>query len=344
LTLACILFATVGGFSDFFSAFVSPDIRCYTRIFPFLGFFCVAAAATLLPPIERRVPAHFLVPLLLAIAVLAGYDQAVPSRANDHRQDMFRRDGEFVRQIETALPNDSMVFQLPYPDFPNEISPGKTALNDMLRPYLHSSKYRWSWPAVSGTTAGEWNRLAAGLPVPEMLHAIAQRGFSGLWIDQDGYAPGTSPEKAISTELGARPQLSQDGRFAFFDVRGYRSTAPSPVQVLFERGFYYEERGGGHVWHWSLRRGRLTLVNPMDTARRVSLSMHIQTPDGKPYIVRIAFPGKTDQVSGETIYRRTIDLPPSRPISVDLECDCPPVKPAGARALYFFVSDVEARD
>ena len=38
LTLACVLFASVGGFGDFFSTFISPEIRCYTRIFPFIGF------------------------------------------------------------------------------------------------------------------------------------------------------------------------------------------------------------------------------------------------------------------------------------------------------------------
>lgn len=359
LALVATLFATVGGFSDFFSAFVSPDIRCYTRIFPFIGFFSVAAAATLVALLERRIPRAFRIPMFIAIAVLAGYDQAVPSRADDHRQDVFRRDDQFVRQIETRLPMNSTVFELPYPDFPNQIPAAKLALNDMLRPYLHSSKYRWSWPAVSGTTSAEWNRLVAAQPVPEMLAAIAQRGFSGLWLDQDGYDPGSSPEKAIALELGAEPEHSQDGRFAFFDLRAYGAAlrkaqaampvserlARNPVQVLFERGFYYEERGGGHVWHWALPRARLTLVNPLDAVRKVSLAMHLQTSGGESHQVRISLPdGTADQVSTEAIYHKTINLPASRPVSVDLACDCPPVRPAGARALYFFVSDVEVHD
>jgi phosphoglycerol transferase len=341
LTLCCILFATVGGFSDFFSALVSPEIRCYTRIFPFIGFFSVIAAATLLVPLDRRLPPIPRVAVFIAIAVLAGYDQAVPSRAYDHSEAVYQRDDDFIRQIDTLLPPNSAVFQLPYTDFPNEIPSGKALINDSLRPYLHSWNYRWSWAAVVGNTSAEWNRQAAALPVPEMLRSISQRGFSGLWLDTFGYDPGASPQNAIAQELAAAPRLSQDGRFAFFDLRGYAAALhvaeTSPVQVLFERGFYYEEHSGAETWHWSLRRGRITLVNPLNKPRQVSLSMHLKSADGKPHMISIG----TDQVDTETTYHRTFDLPDSRPFSIDLICDCPAVRPSGGgRVLYFFVSNL----
>lgn len=351
LTLLCVLLATVGGFSDFFSVFVSPEIRCYARIFPFIGFFSVVAAATLLPPLDRWLTPFPRIAVFAAIAVLAGFDQAAPSRAHNRTEAVYQRDADFVHQIETVLPSNSAVFQLPFTDFPNEIPLGKAYVNDSLRPYLHSSKYRWSWPAVSGTTSAEWNRMAAALPVPEMLRSISQRGFSGLWLYEGGYDPGASPGKAIAQEIGAAPRLSEDGRFAFFDIRAYAAAlqkaeaampaserlARNPVQVLFERGFYYEERGGGHVWHWSLRRGRITLVNPLDVARKISLSMRLQTADGKPHEIRIS----GESADARTPYSRSIDLPPSRPISLDLICDCPGVRPAGSgRTIYFSVLDI----
>ena len=358
LTLLCVLFATVGGFSDFFSALVTPDIRCYTRIFPFIGFFSVVAAATLLRPLDRlRVPVRIVA--FIAITVLAGYDQAVPSKAYDHSEAVYQRDDDFVHQIESILPGNSTVFQLPYTDFPNDVSPGKLFINDSLRPYLHSSRYKWSWPAVVGTTSGEWNRQAAALPVPEMLRSISQRGYSGLWLDEAGYDPGASPEKAIAQELGAALRLSEDGRFAFYDLRGYAAAlqkaeaampaserlARNPVQVLFERGFYYEERGEGHVWRWSLRRGRITLVNPLDVTRKVTISMHLQTADGKPHVIRISSESGTDRADVRTTYTRTFDVPPMRPISLDLICDCPAVLAGGGgRTISFAVLDLIVRD
>ncbi len=337
LTLACVLFATVGGFNDFFATFISSEIRCYARIFPFIGFFSVTAAAVLIRPLERWFP------VLITITVLAGYDQAVPSYANDRNQSVYQQDDEFVRRIETILPANAMVFELPYTDFPNEILPTTTLTsNDLLRPYLHSAKYRWSWPAISGTTSAEWNRLVAGLPTAEMLRAVSYRGFSGLWLDQAGYNPGTSPEIAITTELRAQPQRSPDGRFLFYDLRGYNSplSTAEPVQVLFERGFYYEERGGGHSWHWSLRRGRLTLVNPMSTARTVSLTMRVQTADAKPSNLKIG----GDSIRTPATYVRQLDLPPLRPVSLEIDCECAAVRPPGAsRVIYFVVSDVEVK-
>lgn len=328
LTAACVLFATVGGFGDFFSTFVTPDIRCYARIFPFIGFFSVAAAAALIRPPLR-------IPLWIAIVILAGYDQAVPSYANDGRQPLYRQDDDFVRSIETVLPANSAIFQLPYTDFPNEIRPPGMLSNDLLRPYLHSSSYRWSWPAVSGTTSAEWNRMAASLPAPEMLRTITHRGFSGIWLD----TAGSSAAPAITAELGAEPRRSPDGRFLFYDLRGYNKLPPDPVEVLFARGFYYEERDGTRSWHWSLQRGRITLVNPLNIARTVKLSMHIETADGKPHEVRAG--RDTFRVPG--IHTMSLDLPALQTLSVDLKCDCPKVQPPGAaRPLYFFVSDVRA--
>jgi len=345
LTLLCIILATVGGFSDFFSALVSPEIRCYTRIFPFIGFFCVAAAATLLRRLDSTLSPIPRVLVFIAITVLAGFDQAVPSRAYDHREALYRSDEEFVHQIETILPNDSAVFQMPYLDFPNEPPTAKLTLNDPLRPYLHSSKYRWSAAAVSGTTPGEWNRMAAALPIPEMLRALCQRGFTGLWIDQDGYNPGASPGQSIAQELGAVPRESPDHRFAFFDLRNYApAAAADPVQVLFERGFYYEERADGHIWHWSLRRGRITLVNPLAAPRKVTLSMKLQAADQKPHAIRVALRGEVDSATTGTLYQRDVVLPAKGVISLDATCDCPPVRPpTGGRVLYFFASDVAAK-
>lgn len=359
LTLASVLFASVGGFGDFFSTFISPDIRCYARIFPFIGFFSVAAAAALFSPLDRRLPAALRGTFWVGVAVLAAYDQAVPSYANDHRQAVYRQDADFVRYIDTVLPENSAIFELPYTDFPNEILPARLMTNDLLRPYLHSAKYRWSWPAVSGTMSAEWNRLAASLPAAEMLKAIAQRGFSGLWLDTAGYEAGQSPEAIITKEAGVEPRRSRDGRFLFYDLRTYagglrqgEAAMPAtellpgnPVQALFERGFYYAESGGGHLWHWSLRRGRITLVNPLDVPRKISLSMDIRTADPGAHSLRITWPGGEHRMRAAGQQSITIALARSEAVSIDLVCDCPGVNPPGAaRRLYFSVSDVTVKE
>ena len=341
LAIACMLLGTVGGFGDFISAFLSPEIRAYARIFPFIGFFSVASAAVILAPLLHRLPAAFRAPAWIAIVILAAYDQRVPSYADDHNQNVWRQDDDFVRYVETRLPANSAIFELPFTDFPNEILPASLQTNDLLRPYLHSAKYRWSWPAVSGTTSAEWNRFAASLAAPEMLRAIVERGFSGLWLDTAGYPSGASPESAITAALGASPYRSPDGRFLFYDLRAYPKTGgDAPVQIIFERGFYYEERGGGHVWHWSVRRGRITLVNPNNVARKLSLSMRIQTADPAPHILTAAWPGNAMRFRASEFQPLAIDLTPHQILSIDLRCHCPAVQPAGSpRLLFFSISD-----
>ena len=315
--------------------------------FSFHRIFSVAAAAALIFPLDQRWPGTLRIPLWIAVTVLAGYDQAVPSYANDGRQTLYRQDDDFVRAIETILPPNSAVFQLPYTDFPNEIPPARMLSNDLLRPYLHSAVYRWSWPAVSGNTSAEWNRWAASLPASDMLRTISHRGFSGLWLDSAGYAAGTSAENAITKEVGAEPRRSSDSRFLFYDLRAYASARqPKPeVQVVFERGFYYEERDGARAWRWSLRRGRVTLINPLESARTVSLSMHIETADGKPHNLSFEWPGGKDQFHAPGTHTLAVELSPMQVLSVDLICDCPRIQPPGAaRGLYFFASDVAVRD
>lgn len=359
LTLACVLFGSVGGFGDFFNTFISPDIRCYTRIFPFIGFFSLAAAAALLISIEGRILPVLRLPLWLALAVAAGYDQAVPSYAIDHNQPLYWHDANFVRYIETLLPEKSAVFELPFADFPNEIPAARQLVNDLLRPYLHSTKYSWSWPAVSGTTPAEWNRLVSSQAPAEMLRAVVKRGFSGLWLDSAGYVEGASPEAAITAELHEEPRRSPDGRFLFYDLRDYNVainkiearmtlaelTAQSPVQVVFERGFYYEEHAAGRTWHWSLGHGRITLVNPLNLARRISLSMHIQTANPISQSVMLSWNSGDVLLPGSSDRNITINLEPFQTVPVDLRCDCRPTRPEGApRNLYFYASDISVRD
>jgi hypothetical protein len=90
-----------------------------------------------------------------------------------------------------------------------------------------------------------------------------------------------------------------------------------------------------------LRRGRITLVNPLNAPRKVWLSMHLKSADGKPHSIKIG----TDTFDTEKAYHQTFDIPALRPFSIDLVCDCPAVRPtSGGRVLYFFVSDVEVQN
>jgi hypothetical protein len=58
--------------------------------------------------------------------------------------------------------------------------------------------------------------------VPEQLDGIASVGFSAIWLDRAGPG-GESLDRALRKSLGG-PQLeSDDGRFAYYDLRPFDS-------------------------------------------------------------------------------------------------------------------------
>ncbi|MBV9502535.1 MAG: hypothetical protein JO138_24455, partial [Acidobacteriaceae bacterium] len=256
LMLACLLFATVGGFAAFFNTFVAPDIRCYNRIAPYIDYFCVVAVALMLARVEgwwfrRRWPKSLFAVILASITIFAGADQAMVFDYVHYqpRQEAFYRDGAFVKRIEATLPNGAAVFELPYTPFP--LSP-PYIYYEQAKPYLHSKKLRWSWGAMQGRAADEWVKRAVALSVPNMLHELVHAGFSGLWIDELGYIHGDSPERQISAVLETAAIGDGTGRYLFYDLRSFAARvareeskmspaellALHPVEIIPDGGVY----------------------------------------------------------------------------------------------------------
>lgn len=367
LCLACVLLATIGGFGALFNAFAFPDIRGYNRIAPFISFFSLAALSMVLAAAQhrwlagRRIEKIFAVALIFC-AVLAAYDQRVISGWTPHeaREQLYRDDGKFVDQVEATMPRDGMIFQLPYTDFPVEHLMGKMFNNDQGRPYIHSTKCRWIWGAVTGTTPAEWNRQAAALPVPEMLHRLAHRGFAGLWVDLFGYTQTASPEAALTSILGT-PMRSANGRYLFYNLLPYaahcrsiesgwseaQKRAQHPVETILERGFYDADRDATHSWYWSRKHGKLVLVNPINTERHIQVSMLLRIGYAKPQSIRVSDGTRSEDllVARVLSWKRDIDLPPLGQAAFDFSCNCKQVyAPADPRKLYFSVDDLKVQD
>jgi phosphoglycerol transferase len=382
LVLACVLMATVGGAGDIFNTFVTPDIRCYNRIAPFISFFCLMPVALLLSRVHRAwsrysiavrfgsctavsdamsrprsLPAWWF-HCTLALCVVAGaYDQTVTPGFLPHslREGIYRGDREFVQRVDSIMPQDAMIYQLPYADFPVEHLLQRMINNDQGRPYVHSTKCRWSWGALTGSTAAEWNRQAASRPLPEMLHKLVHRGYVGVWLDLFGYTPQTSPESGLTGELSIQPLRSPDGRFLFYDIRPYAARllgaetpspilAQHPVDMTFERGFYEEERDAVKIWRWCRKRGRLVLVNSLNVRRKVRLAMSIQTGYQLPQTIHISGPEIDDYPSVALLgdYARDVVVPPNGQAVINFSCNCK--RAADPRSVYFGVLNVKVTD
>jgi len=233
LNIFGVLYGTIGGFAALFSLLISPQIRAPNRIAPFIAFFSLLAVTFLLDRgykwLERH-KKHLLGPGFVSVLIVLGVlDQTtttfffIPEYKKIEVE--YRSDAEFVSRIESSLPNDAMVFQLPYMTFP-ENGPLHRITQDfeLVKPYLHSTKLRWSYGAINTDYYDTWERTVVAKPVPEFIDEIVAKGFSGLYINRNGYADGAaSLEAQLRTVLGESRITNSDGTLLFFRLANYSS-------------------------------------------------------------------------------------------------------------------------
>jgi phosphoglycerol transferase len=293
LNLVAVLMASVGGFGYLFALLVTPKIRSYARINVIISFISLFALVLLLERLCRDRPRRAWV-VAVGVAGVGLFDQVTPAAVRPYAAVAaeYRREAELVHRIESELPPESKVFELPYQRFPEgdpPVAPGMVDY-DPLRPYLQSHALRWSYPAIYNRRADAWIRRIAGRPVAEMLEALSATGFAGIFIDRSGYLDhGQALEAALAATLGAPPELGPDRRYAFFSLLAFNARAGAGLseaarEVRTERaleavtwrwmsGFYRPERGPRGEFHWCTDDADVLLESSADGPRTVDLTM-----------------------------------------------------------------------
>jgi phosphoglycerol transferase len=233
-----ILFATIGGFGMLFSLLVSPQIRSQNRISVFLSFFSLCCVAILLQALWSRVATtrrrqHLVNGLLIALVCVALWDQFPRGYRPDYARikNEWARDANFVAQVEAAVPEGAMIYQVPYAQFPEGPMVHQHRSYPALRFYLHSSSLRWSAGAMGGREGDLWQQKVAALPLPEQLQAVAEAGFQGIQVARRGYADaGKEIEQQLREQLGVEPIVSDDQQDSFFPLHQYLAAQPTSRQ------------------------------------------------------------------------------------------------------------------
>lgn len=227
-SLCGILLATIGGFSVLFSLLVSPSIRCYNRISIYLAFFALAAFFLVLQKWIHRSTHRDNRKIYWGCGVFllafGMYNQTSTSFAISKKIKAIRheytQDERFIRRIDTLLPKQSMVFQLPYIPFPESGSLTKIGDYGHFKAFLHSNSQKWSFGAIKGRTTDLWQKKISDSSIPEMIDELVTRGFNGLYVNRQGYQDhGQAIEKELSQLLGATPHVNPNA--SFWDLRPY---------------------------------------------------------------------------------------------------------------------------
>lgn len=361
MTVVGVLLATVGGISVLVAMLGSANVRSYNRISIFLAMFSFVAVAMLLDRIFRNLSAKGKTPAVIAIAaavLLVGVldltsPKLVPAYGTLKAE--YDSDAEFVGQIEAALPEGAMVFQLPYVRFPEAwpLPPGRMINYDPFRGFLHSKTLRWSYGAIKGRPADLWQRDLTAKPLDQIVRTLAVTGFSGLWVDRFGMGEKSAEtEAAIGRLLGVQPLVSGNGRLAFFDMRplvqrmrsqtpepqwaAARTAAMEPILTNWTRGFGQPAGAPGNTYPYSEPSAELEIVNLSQRTRTVRLQLTVQALKGPTGTLTVGGDLLSERLplqNKTAVLDRTVSVPPgSHKIRLSTDAD-PLIEPRTGKRL-----------
>jgi phosphoglycerol transferase len=366
LNIFAVLLATIGGFGSLFALFVSASIRSYNRISVFIAFFSLIAIVLGLEwvyvnrvkAVSARIVFYFVLGVVLILAVLDQSSRAyIPEYAEIKSE--FKSDEDFIHRLDSALPKDAMVFQLPYVPFPEHPRFKKMVDYDHLRGYLHSQDLRWSYGTMKNRPGDLWLKQISALPVEQMIESLAFAGFSGIYIDRNGYTQdeATALEAQVRESLQVGPVASENGRLVFFKTTDYTSRLRQrysesdwaaketltlyPVILDWRGGFSGLESMPEKTWRWSSDEGELRFHNTSQRARLVSLEMSFVS--GYAEFADLIISGLVaDQLKvnvNPLFYKKTVTIPPGES-SIKFTCNGRRVDaPVDPRVLVFRIEN-----
>ena len=239
LNLSAVLLGTIGGLGVFVAYLFSFSyIRGYNRISIFIAFFAILAVLIVLEYIRRNWcltrKRQLLFTAVLCMLLIGGIlDQTRPTYAPDYDaiKQQFLQDQRFIDQIETEVPNSSMIFQLPYMSFPESSRINSMGSYSPVIAYLHSHTLRWSYGSMKGRAEDAWEKSISSQNLSTMTKSLAFAGFNGIYVDSYGYVDRGNNKtlSSLSSILQTAPIVSESKRFYFFDMTKYNHQLKSQL-------------------------------------------------------------------------------------------------------------------
>lgn len=227
LMLAAVLLATIGGFSSVVALLLTPEIRAYNRITPFIAFFSLTAIALAIDSLStsrrRRIAAA------AGVLVVGLLDQRTAAvKMNTAHAGIAAEVAAlraFVEPLERRLPAGAMILQLPFRTYLDDLGVARMQPYDHAKLYVVSTSLRWSYPALSNEQVG-WQYAAARLGLRELPSQLAAEGFSAIVLDRHGYEDnGAAATAALRAAIGADGVLGETDRYVALDIRALAGSA-----------------------------------------------------------------------------------------------------------------------
>lgn len=216
-----LLVSTVGGLNVLFASFVSPMIRGWDRFSIFILFYAVVALFIWLDARWKKIEGPSLIVLIFGTG-LALLDQTPRSISftSVTNKDKFLSDRKLIAQIENSLPRGAAIYQIPYVDFPEAAPLHKLSTYDPMVGFINSRELKWSSGGMLGRNAMAFYKSLSQRPLSEQVQVVKTMGFSGIYVQNLGYADGGASVVAQLTRITGNPPAftGSDGTVSYFKI------------------------------------------------------------------------------------------------------------------------------
>lgn len=196
----------------------------------------------------------------------------------DSLKEEYLIDEKFINDIEAIMPENALIFQLPYVPFPEYPPVNRMSDYSHFRAYLHSKDLRWSYGAMKGRPENDWQKIAATMPADDMLNILSEMDFQGIYIDCYGFEDnGAKMISDIKQILEIEPLISSNWRLYFFDLTEFNkrkitnSSETNLIRAAFNSGWHEIEDWSGCNSRWMQGNGTIMVFSPENCTTILSL-------------------------------------------------------------------------
>lgn len=224
LNIAAVLMGTIGGIGTCFFVFVSQTLRGFNRISVYIAFFCIVSVCLILEKFFNKELLKWqkiVLPVIVSIIFAAGIMEQNPDVGLPIEQssEEWENDKAFVKNIEENVEEGAMIYQLPYHEYPEGGQQYEMYDLELFKGYLHSDTLKWSFGVSYGSQEAQNNYEISEMKVDDMIAELKKEGFSGIYIDRNGYESEETWKKLendIEDVVGTKPIVSNNKSLSFF--------------------------------------------------------------------------------------------------------------------------------
>ncbi len=218
LDIFLVLLAAGSGIGTMFAFFVTPLIRGYNRASVVIVYVSLLGLCIFLSGLGQRWNKYVRTSVLTALMCFGIWEQSMPYRGPMYNVDNYYSDRNFIEAIEDSVESGSMIFTLPYHQYPEGGAVNRMPQDALFTGMIFSDNLKWSYGGVKGRPGDLYCAEVAALPVEDMVERLKKDGFSGIYIDRRAY--GDDERQALEAQLkaciGADCIVSGNGNLSFY--------------------------------------------------------------------------------------------------------------------------------